>query len=201
MERPHSQGPDLPEERSSLWFNLNQAAAICGVPVQQLSEWTDCGYIRVKGHGDSRRFDREALREVLALRDAIRGGRFNSANARRKAGESTSPVADPETRRPEEFPTATEPLQDAHLALQAEMYFALNSRKPLSAAQLAERLGVPKERMEEVLAVMASARLVQRVCRGGETLFGPGRASLHGPGPRELRIRARRRSRIATDRS
>jgi len=181
------------------------------VPVQQLREWADCGYIRVKGQGERRRFDREALRQILAVRDAIRSGRLEAGHGSHQGASGASGASGissaqhcvrqdtPELRRPEEFSVASHPTEDAQLALQTEMYFALNSGAPQTAAQMARHFSVPEETMEHVLSAMLAARRVMRVRCGGETLYGPCHAYLHGPDPREQRIRATHRTRIPSD--
>lgn len=88
------------------------------------------------------------------------------------------------------------PLDDNHLSLQIEMFFALNTGAPLSARQMAERFSVDENRMARILEMMLIEGALVRGRINGEVVYHAGRAQLHGPNPREQRIRASRRTRI-----
>jgi hypothetical protein len=183
-----------------LSFSLSQAAALCGVAVHRLSEWTDCGYVRATGQGDNRRFDRHALRQILALRNATRSGPMPS-RSRTGAPEPHAPrTAAPAvpSRRPEEFSVTAFPQSDVRLALQIELYFALNPSAPRTVEGLSASLNADPRQMRRILDSMAGAGVV-RALRDGEIVYGPGRARLHGPNVREQRIRATRRTRVPVD--
>lgn len=209
MDQPFSPEPASGNESVPLSFNLNQAAALCGVSAQQLREWTDCGYIQVSGHGDRQRYNRDALRQILAVRDAILSGRMAARRSNRRASAahaSSSPgrgtpssTSRPEARRPEEFSVPKSSMDDDHLAVQAELFFSLNAGAPQTAAQLSNRFDVSANRMERVLESMLHTRRVLRVRCNHEILYYAGRTHLHGPNPREQRIRATRRQRIPTE--
>jgi hypothetical protein len=185
-----------------LAFSLNQAAALCGIPVPQLSEWTDCGYVRAEGAGDERRYGRDALRQILRVRDAMRSdraptrGTAHTAVSRRRREPGRTP---PEARRPEEFSDSASPMNDVRLTLHAEIYFALNSDAPRTVEHLAAQLGVDARQMERILDSMTTGGVV-RVVQDGLLCYGTGRARLRGPSPREQRIRATRRPRIPSPR-
>lgn len=195
--------PTSPSRRSGnappLTFSLSQAAALCGVPIHRLSEWVDFGYVRSSGHGDGRRLDRHALRQILALRNATGAGilpqRLPSAPSSHRAAPA-APAAP--TRRPEEFFVSAFPLNDARLSVQIEVYFALNPDAPRTAEHLAHALHADLRQTRRILDSMTDAGLV-RGFREGEIVYGPGRSRLRGPDAREQRIRATRRHRVPAD--
>lgn len=197
MEKPFGANPGDTGETAPLSFNLNQAAALCGISVQQLREWTDCGYIRATGHGDQGRYNRDALRQILAVRDAVRTGRLAHRRPRRCQAVPDPVLGDyaPERRRPEEFSVARADTDDDRLALQVELFFALNSGVPQTTVALAHRFDVDPEQMRRVLDGLVHARQTLQVRCNHETLYFWNRAALRGPSPREQRIRAARRRR------
>jgi hypothetical protein len=187
-----------PEPSAPLAFSLNQAAALCGVAVRQLTEWADWGYVRASGAGDNRRFDRHALRQILNLRDSVRQGPPADSNARRSVRRTRLHGLETSSRRPEEFAVPPFPLNDARLLLHAEVYFALNADASHTADQLAERLSAEPRQMSRILDSMQRIGVVRRL-QDGEFSYGPGRSRLHGPNPREQRVRALHRRRVPSN--
>jgi hypothetical protein len=164
---------------------VSQAAALCGVTIHQLAEWTDLGYVHAIGRGERRFYNRESLRQIIALRRSF------ESNPRR--GE---PDAAFEARkRPEEFPEFEGVPSDELLALQIQMFFVLNPAAPQTVASLAERFHVGPERACRVIQTLVNDGSVEPV----QTPQGPGfvaaRLTLQGPRVREQRIRATRRRR------
>jgi hypothetical protein len=186
-----------PEPFAPLTFSLNQAAALCGVAVRQLTEWAHWGYVRSSGAGDDRRFDRHALRQILNLRDSMRAGPAAPPDSatRRSTRRAQLQGPDAPSRRPEEFAVPPFPMNDARLLLHAEVYFALNGDASHTAGQLAERLSAEPRQMSRILDSMQRIGVVRRL-QDGEFAYGPGRSRLHGPNPREQRVRAVPRRRL-----
>lgn len=177
--------PQPSGDAPALCFSVSQAAALCGVTIHQLAEWTDLGYVHAIGRGERRFYNRESLRQIIALRRS-----FESNPSR---GE---PDAAGEARkRPEEFPAAAGPLSDEALALQIQMFFVMNPAGRQTAAGLAKRLDVEPERVAGVLRrLIADGSLMEvDTPRGPE--YAAARLTLHGPRVREQRIRATRRRR------
>jgi hypothetical protein len=57
-----------------LQLNIAQTAALCGISVRQLGYWTKQGYVTASGRGARRLYGLEALRRVLAVRNAMNNG-------------------------------------------------------------------------------------------------------------------------------
>lgn len=195
MEKPTAPEQPSGDAQTPLSFSLNQAAALCGVSTHELWEWTTCGYVRTAGSGDHRRYDEEALRQIVALREAIRAATGPAAKS--PLNPAIGPQDD-QGGRADEFSVAAVPMDDAHLTLQTEMFFALNAGVGVSANDLAKRFQTDSEQTLRVLGALVQSRQVMRVHRGSETVFQSSRAQLHGPSVREQRIRATRRPRVAS---
>lgn len=185
-----------PGKNPPLSFSLVQAAALCGVAVHRLSEWADCGYVRSVGQGDDRRFDRHSLRQILAIRSAVRSADSpgSPASTLEESSSQWTPAHVP-VNRPEEFLAPGFPLNDRRLGLQIEIFFALNPNMPRTAERVAASLHADIRQTRRLLDAMASNGVVCAV-EDGEVVYGPGRARLRGPNIREQRIRATRRSRV-----
>jgi hypothetical protein len=193
MEKPTAPEPSG-DARTPLSFSLNQAAALCGVSAHELWEWTTCGYVRTTGLGEGRRYDREALRQILALRETVRSG--HDPGSRSGAGDSDRPGFYGDSTRASEFSLPATAMDDTHLTLQTDMYFALNAGAGASAEDLAAHFEVDMEQMSRVLDRMVQGRHLVRIRQGSEIVFRSARTQLHGPSVREQRIRATRRPRV-----
>lgn len=166
-------------------FSVSQAAALCGVTVHQLAEWTELGYVHAVGKGDRRFYNRESLRQILALRRSFE-----------QSARKGLPDAEREARsRPEEF-FAPEQLNDEHLALQVQMFFAMNPSGPQTAAGLARRFGVELDRAVRAVRALVVDGSLQETETPAGLQYHAGRLSLPGPRVREQRIRATRRRRL-----
>lgn len=175
MDKPTVPEPQFGDPATPLSFSLNQAAALCGVSAQDLREWTLRGIVHTTGHGDHRSYDRDSLRQILAVRDSGRAAC---------------------TGRQTEFSIASADMDDAHLMIQTEMYFALNAEVEVSAASLTETFGVELEQMQRVLDAMLRSRQISSVRRGANALYQSPGQQLRGPSIREQRVRAVPRRRV-----
>lgn len=194
MERPSAPEPPSGDAQTPLSFSLNQAAALCGVSAHDLWEWTTCGYVRTTGMGDGRRYDREALRQILALRETVRSG--HDLGNRSETGVCDRSGFDWDSTRASEFSLPISAMDDIQLMIQTDLYFALNAGAGASTEDLASHFEVDMEQMTRVLDGMVQARQAVRTRQGSEIIFRSARTQLHGPSVREQRIRATRRSRV-----
>lgn len=178
--------PQPSGDAPALCFSVSQAAALCGVTIHQLAEWTDLGYVHAIGRGERRFYNRESLRQIIALRRSF------ELNTRR--GE---PDAAREARkRPEEFPTGEGVGSDELLALQMQMFFAMNPVGPQTAAGLAKRFGLELERAVRVLRLLVVDGSLEETETTEGLQYYAANLTLQGPRVREQRIRATRRRRI-----
>lgn len=191
MDKPSPFQPPAGDAPAPLNFNVNQAAALCGITAHQLAEWTDLGYVHAIGQGDRRTYNRDALRQIMAVRRALSSGRPPIV----PPGAPTDKTA----RRPEEFSVPDTPLEDQHLALQTQMFFALNPVIPQTLDSLAQRMGVSNDQMVRVLDQMVAEGSLHRRMKGREIQYHVHSVQLQGPRLREQRIRATRRNRLASD--
>jgi hypothetical protein len=175
MDKPTVPEPSFGDPTTPLSFSLNQAAALCGVSAQDLRDWTARGIVSATGSGDHRRYDRDALRQILALRES---------------GQA------PGNGRQSEFSLPATEMDDPHLMMQAEMFFALNPGTEATVASLADQLGVDIDQMQRVLDNMVRLRRVSSLRRGSEVLYQAPRRRWRGPSIREQRVRATRRTRV-----
>jgi DNA-binding transcriptional MerR regulator len=192
MEIPQIPEPSSGDAPASLSFSLHQAAALCGVSAQDVWAWTSHGQVRASGTGDRRRYDRESLRQILAMRDVGHTSHDHQepSTGSRSGGRSS---------RQDEFSLPAAPMDDAHLMLQTEMFFALNAEAGATAEALTEHFGVGSLQMTRVLDSLVQARHIARAVHGAKVLFHDVRTRLHGPSVREQRVRATRRLRLPSN--
>lgn len=195
MDKPTAPEPSSGGATTPLSFNLNEAAALCGVSTREVCEWTACGYVCATGQGEHRRYDRDALKQIVALRDAVRAGQLPGERRGPATQMGIRDSKSAEDWRSTEFLLPSTPMDDSHLMLQTEMFFALNAGSGADSASLARYFGVEPERIASVLDTMVQSRHLIRVHQGAETLFRAARTHLHGPSIREQRIRAAKRQR------
>ena len=58
----------------NLVLNIAQTADLCGISVRQLGYWTKQGYVTASGRGARRCYNLEAIRRLLAIRNAMNSG-------------------------------------------------------------------------------------------------------------------------------
>lgn len=175
MDKPTVPEPSFGDPATPLTFDLKQAAALCGVSVGDLREWTSRGIVKAKGNGDHRFYDRESLRQILAVRDSGQG------------------IC---SGRQSEFSLPSAEMDDAHLMIQTEMYFALNAGAEASINSLSEMFGVESEQMKRAMDAMIRSRQVSCIRHGSDTLYHAPRQQFRGPSIREQRVRATPRQRV-----
>ncbi len=93
--------PDKPD--ALLWnalpnlvLNIAQTADLCGISVRQLGYWTKQGYVIASGRGARRCYNLDAIRRLLAIRDAMNNGASLRQSLRLVA--SLAPVVVPSGR-------------------------------------------------------------------------------------------------------
>ena len=196
MERPTVPEPSSGDAQTPLSFSLNQAAALCGVSAHKVWEWTTCGFVRTTGMDNSRRYDREALRQILALREAVRSG--HEPGSRSETSVFDRNGFDGDLTRASEFSLPITDMDDTQLTIQTDLYFALNAGAGAAAETLANHFEVDTEQMMRVLDGLVQGRNLLRIRQGSEVIFRSARTQLRGPSVREQRILATRRSRVPT---
>ena len=162
----------------------------------ELCEWTTCGYVRTTGMDEGRRYDSEALRQILALREAVRSG--HDPGPRSETGVFGRDGFDGDSTRASEFSLPISAMDDSHLTIQTDLYFALNAGWAASAEDMARHFEVDTEQMLRVLDHLVQGRHLIRLRQGSEIIFRSARTQLRGPSVREQRIHATRRSRVPT---
>jgi hypothetical protein len=142
------------------------------------------------------RYDRESLRQILALREAVRS-EHNPAPPSESGADDRNGF-DGDSTRACEFSLPVSAMDDTHLTIQTDLYFALNAGAAAGAEDLADHFEVDMEQMSCVLDRMVQSRQLVRIRQGSVIVFRSARTQLHGPSVREQRIHATRRPRVPT---
>jgi len=161
----------LPE----LQLNIAQTATLCGISVRQLGYWSKQGYVNSVGIGARRLYSLDAVRGVLAIRQAMRGG----ASLRQAVRSlETLPPLSPETLRLGGVAgigdLALAPLPTADLELIAADLMALfrsNRMTRDSAVGLANKIGRSEADVRQAANALAKQGRLVRTAAPDEPIF------------------------------
>lgn len=165
---PPTFDPLLWEALPELNLNIAQTAELCGISVRQLGYWTRQGYVTAQGKGTRRTYGLEAVRQLLAIRKAMRSG-LSLRQALRSVADAPSssvpPIISPSAAR--SSATSLSPSDAISLSQSLHSFFVANSKTRDHAGGLAIKLGRFEEDVQVAAeALCAAGILVSMACAG-----------------------------------
>ena len=158
-----------------LTLNIAQTAALCGVSVRQLGYWTKQGYVSATGQGARRLYGPDALRRILAIRQAMRDG-LSLRQALRALEVSLPAMA--ALPAPDETPPSGTPAEPAlspgdadALAASLLTLFDRNFQTRDNAAGLATKLGRSTDDVRRTAETLTAQGALTKIVARGECIF------------------------------
>jgi DNA-binding transcriptional MerR regulator len=165
-----------------LQLNIAQTAALCGISVRQLGYWTKQGYVTASGRGARRLYGLEALRRVLAVRNAMNNGaslrqalkaqpEAPTPNGLTQASQTSMPMMPAPSSSGASPPYSLDSHEASALASDLVALFAANHDTRDDASGLAVKVGRSPSDIQSVAEALCAQGVLRKTYSHNSTVF------------------------------